>query len=148
MCKGTVHVYWVPAPNTVALSIAVSTLKTNLSPSSWASIPALLFHTHPSELMDDSGCVSAYIGSALHGFQLKLSGTCTQCPAEIKVGKQINMHRGEHSSKTNIPPQHAYTHIHDTHRPMESVTFVYTSMLPYVTLTHTLPYINRRIGLQ
>lgn len=46
-----------------------------------------------------AGCVSAYIASALHGFQLELSGTCTQRPTEIKVGKQINIHGGKHSSK-------------------------------------------------
>lgn len=98
------------APNAaVALSFAVSTLKKNLSPSSWASTPALPLAPIPPSWWMIAGCVSAYIGSALHGFQLKLSGTCTQRPTEIKVGKQINMHGGNHSPKTNIPLEHTYT---------------------------------------
>lgn len=70
-----------------------------------------------------AGCVSTYIGSALRGFQLKLSGTCTQFPTEIKVGKQINMHGGKQSSKPTSPP---YTHIHDTHRSNERSAYVHT----------------------
>lgn len=49
----------------------------------------------PPPLTDDS---RGFMHSQpLHGFQLELSGTCTQSPIETKVGQYISMHREQSS---------------------------------------------------
>lgn len=96
-----------------------------------------------------AGCVSTYIGSALRGFQLKLSGTCTQFPTEIKVGKQINMHGGKQSSKPTSP--HTRTFMTPT-GPMNTLRMCTHSGGIYAAIhhihTHTALHKHKRARLQ